>query len=201
MITTLRLSLLAVILVLGTAVGHAQQFPAFAEPVIKKVSNAEKAAFERRFQNIIMTGSGFQGNVVIDQLPTSEIRSRLQSVYGDPTVRLDDFIGDPNVRPGNAVQFEYWFIVNDSIPMIVLDIDGPFTTGLVYAGGVSFIDMMPEIKRTLSRKLMGINRMADFLDVFYSPEREKWFRVEYKDGAYKSDEISRPARFNRLQLN
>ena len=79
-----------------------------------------------------MTGSGFQGGTVVDQLPTSEIRSRLQAVFGDPTVTLDDFIGMENVRPGNSVQFEYWFVVNDSIPMIVLDIDGPFhpRTGL-----------------------------------------------------------------------
>lgn len=174
---------------------------AFAQPVIKKVENSERAAFQRRFTNLIMTGEGFQGHTVIDNLPTTEIRARLQKAYGNPTVRLDDFIGNPDVRPGNSIQFEYWFIVNDSIPMIILDIDGPFTIGLVYAGGINFVDLMPEIKRTLSRSLMNVSQMGEFLDVFYSPERNEWYNVEYKEGNYKTERITRPARFNNLRLN
>lgn len=180
----------------------AQDVPAaFAQPVLKKVENSERAAFQRRFGNISMTGEGFQGHTVIDNLPTTEIRARLQRAYGDPTMRLDDFIGNPNVRPGNSIQFEYWFIVNDSIPMIVLDIDGPFTIGMVYAGGIHFVDMMPEIKRTLSRSLMNVSQMGEFQDVFYSPERNEWFNVEYKNGNYKTEKITRPSRFNSLRLN
>lgn len=180
----------------------AQQVPsAFAAPVIKKVEKSERAAFQSRFGDMIMTGEGFQGNTVIDNLPTTEIRARLQKAYGDPTMRLEDFIGQPNVRPGNSIQFEYWFIVNDSIPMMVLDIDGPFTLGLVYAGSNRYVDMMPEIKRTLSRALMNVSSMGEFQDVFYSPERNEWFNVEYKNGVYKTDKISRPARFNNLRLN
>lgn len=185
-----------------TLVAQAQNVPsAFAEPVIKKVSNAERAAFQRRFADMIMTGEGFQGNTVIDNLPTTEIRARLQRVFGDPTVRLEDFIGRSDVRPGNSIQFEYWFIVNDEIPMMVLDIDGPFTLGLVYAGSVNYVDMMPEIKRTFSRMLMNVSSMGEFQDVFYSPERNEWYNVEYKDGVYKTDKITRPARFNSLRLN
>lgn len=148
-----------------------------------------------------MTGEGFQGNTVVDNLPTTEIRARLQRVFGDPTVRLDDFIGRSDVRPGNSIQFEYWFIINDEIPMMVLDIDGPFTLGLVYAGSVNYVDMMPEIKRTFSRMLMNVSSMGEFQDVFYSPERNEWYHVEYKQGAYKTDKIARPARFNSLRLN
>jgi hypothetical protein len=182
-------------------VALAQQFDTFAEPRIVKVANNERADFERRFGRFNMTGVGFQGGSVIDQLPTSEIRSRLQAVYGDPTMRLEDFIGVRDVRPANSIQFEYWFVVNDSIPMMVLDIDGPFTRGLVYAGAVDFVDLMPEIKRYLSRKLMNVNRPGEFEDVFYSPERNTWFRVSYKAGNYETEEITRPPRFNNLRLN
>jgi hypothetical protein len=188
-------------LVLFTASIQAQTLPTFAEPEIRMVTNAEKASFERRFANITMTGAGFQGGTVIDQLPTSEIRSRLQAVFGDPTMTLNDFISATSIRPANSIQFEYWFIVNDSIPMIVLDIDGPFTRGLVYAGSIEYIDMMPEIKRTLSRKLMVVNRPGEFTDVFYSPERQQWYSVSYANGMYATDEIARPARFSRINLN
>lgn len=190
-----------ILMVTVVTVSNAQQTNLFSEPVIKKVNNNERDAFQRRFGNIPMTGEGFQGHTVMDNLPTSEIRARLQRAFGDPTMRLDDFIGRTDVRPGHSVQFEYWFIVNDSIPMIVLDIDGPFTIGLVYAGGINYVDMMPEIKRTLSRKLMNISQLGEFQDVFFSPERNEWYNVEYRAGAYKTEKITRPARFNNLRLN
>jgi hypothetical protein len=191
--------ILMLVMVTGTSV--AQQLNSFAEPRIIKVANSERAEFERRFGNFNMTGVGFQGGAVVDQLPTSEIRSRLQAVYGDPTMRLEDFIGVRDVRPANSIQFEYWFVINDSIPMMVLDIDGPFTRGLVYAGAADFVDMMPEIKRYFSRVLMNVNRPGEFEDVFYSPERNIWFRVSYKAGNYETEEITRPPRFNNLRLN
>lgn len=193
---------ICLVVILHVDIIQAQSVPsAFAVPVIKKVEKNERVAFQRQFSEMIMTGEGFQGNTVIDNLPTTEIRARLQKAFGDPTMRLDDFIGQANVRPGNSIQFEYWFIVNDSIPMMILDIDGPFTLGVVYAGSNRYVDMMPEIKRTLSRALMNVSSMGEFQDVFYSPERNEWFNVEYKDGVYKTDKISRPARFNNLRLN
>lgn len=193
---------ICLVVILHVDIIQAQSVPsAFAVPVIKKVEKNERVAFQRQFSEMIMTGEGFQGNTVIDNLPTTEIRARLQKAFGDPTMRLDDFIGQANVRPGNSIQFEYWFIVNDSIPMMILDIDGPFTLGVVYAGSNRYVDMMPEIKRTLSRALMNVSSMGEFQDVFYSPERNEWFNVEYKYGVYKTDKISRPARFNNLRLN
>lgn len=193
---------ICLVVILHVNIIQAQSVPsAFAVPVIEKVEKNERVAFQRQFSEMIMTGEGFQGNTVIDNLPTTEIRARLQKAFGDPTMRLDDFIGQANVRPGNSIQFEYWFIVNDSIPMMILDIDGPFTLGVVYAGSNRYVDMMPEIKRTLSRALMNVSSMGEFQDVFYSPERNEWFNVEYKDGVYKTDKISRPARFNNLRLN
>lgn len=193
---------ICLVVILHVDIIQAQSVPsAFAVPVIEKVEKNERVAFQRQFSEMIMTGEGFQGNTVIDNLPTTEIRARLQKAFGDPTMRLDDFIGQANVRPGNSIQFEYWFIVNDSIPMMILDIDGPFTLGVVYAGSNRYVDMMPEIKRTLSRALMNVSSMGEFQDVFYSPERNEWFNVEYKDGVYKTDKISRPARFNNLRLN
>lgn len=196
----ITLAVFAVLMLSGDIL--AQNIPSvFAAPTIKKVENSQRAEFQRRFGSMIMTGEGFQGNTVIDNLPTTEIRARLQKAFGDPTVRLDDFIGRTDVRPGNSIQFEYWFVVNDSIPLMVLDIDGPFTLGLVYAGSINFVDLMPEIKRTLSRTLMNVSSMGEFQDVFYSPERNEWYNVEYRNGVYKTEKITRPARFNNLRLN
>jgi hypothetical protein len=38
---------------------------------------------------------------------------------------------------------------------MILDLDGPFENGLVYVGASRYIDLMPQVKRTLNRMLMG----------------------------------------------
>lgn len=144
-----------------------------------------------KFNDIKWTGQGLYGNTAIDSEETIELRARLQSAFDDPTKTIDDLINQEGFRPGEAIQFEYWFTVDDSIPFMVLDIDGPFGNGLVYGGASRYIDLMPLIKRTFSQKLMEA-QPAEFNDYFYSPEREQWFRVTYKNGEYNTEKIDSP---------
>lgn len=165
----------------------------FEEPDIRAVSNAERHQFQSRFRDIAWTGQGLYNPTTIDRLPTMELRARLQAVFGDPTQTIGDLIKE-NFRPGKAVQFEYWFVIDGEIPMMILDLDGPFENGLVYVGASRYVDLMPEVKRTLTRMLMDESvEMASYSDYFYSPEREQWYRVEYRDGEFKRETISRPA--------
>ena len=77
---------------------------------------------------------------------------------------------------------------------MVLDLDGPFENGLVYVGASRYIDLMPRVKRALTRKLMGDEGdPAEFTDYFFSPERDQWYRVQYKDGEYSNEMINRPS--------
>lgn len=181
------------LVVIQAGLVRAQQYNLFKEPDIHKVGHADRAKFQSRFRNIKWTGQGLYQKTTIDHVPTIELRARLQALYGDPTQTLPDMVGKKNFRPGMFVEFEYWFVVNDSIPMMVLDVDGPFGTGLVYAGASRYIDLMPGVKRTLSKKLMEVQDLGEFKDYFYSPEREKWFLVEYRDGKFSHKEISQPA--------
>ncbi len=181
------------LVVIQAGLVRAQQYNLFKEPDIHKVGHADRAKFQSRFRNIKWTGQGLYQKTTIDHVPTIELRARLQALYGDPTQTLPDMVGKKNFRPGMFVEFEYWFVVNDSIPMMVLDVDGPFGTGLVYAGASRYIDLMPGVKRTLSKKLMEVQDLGEFKDYFYSPEREKWFLVEYRNGKFSHKEISQPA--------
>lgn len=180
---------------------QAQEYDPFSLPEFVKIELVDANEFQQRFRTTQWTGQGFQGRTAIDQIPAVELRARLQTVFGNPTKRLEDLITRPNFRPGEAIQYEYWFVINETIPLMILDIDGPFANGLVYAGPAAFIDYMPEIKRTLSAKLMEVNRFDEFTDIFYSPERNQWFEVQYKDGEFNTKEISRPARFRNINLN
>lgn len=188
-----RISILLVLLFFSTS---ATLYAQFEEPEIRKVTHEERASFQSEFGQISWTGQGLYNPTTIDRIPTVELRARLQEVFGDPTQKIDDLILN-NFRPGKAVQFEYWFIIDDEIPMMVLDLDGPFESGLVYVGASRYVDLMPQVKRTFTRMLMeDESGMASFSDYFYSPERQQWYRVAYEEGEFIREPISRPAIFN-----
>ena len=65
---------------------------------------------------------------LVDSLQTPALRGRLQAAFGRPT-RNADAQRRYGYGGSEYVQFEYWFVVNDSIPVLALDIDGPFGRG------------------------------------------------------------------------
>lgn len=164
----------------------------FEEPEIEKVTHEQRQEFLKRFDDIKWTGQGLNRETTIDKVQTKELRARLQARYGNPTQKLEDLINRNDFRPGMAIQFEYWFTVDDSIPMMVLDIDGPFGQGLVFGGASRYIDLMPQIKRTFAEKLTSVDNLAEFQDYFYSPEREQWYDVRYENGEFVTREIEAP---------
>ena len=187
----------SIILFLFLVVYSTSAYAQFEDPEIVKVNPDERAQFEQKFSNISWTGQGLYNSTTIDRIPTVELRSRLQAVFGEPTQTIEDLINTANFRPGKAVQFEYWFIIDDEIPMMILDLDGPFENGLVYVGASRYIDLMPQVKRTLNRMLMNeYGELAPFSEYFYSHERDQWYKVEYKDGEFSHETINRPTTFN-----
>lgn len=183
---TLLLTSILLLITVQTALAQ------FEEPEIVKVEYTERQNFEDRFDDINWTGQGLYNNSTIDRIPTIELRSRLQAAFGEPTQTIKDLINN-DFRPGKAIQFEYWFIIDGEMPLMVLDLDGPFANGLVYVGASRYIDLMPQVKRTLNRMLMGEEgNPAEYSDYFYSPERDEWYLVSYEDGEYSQDPISRP---------
>lgn len=177
-------------MVMLTSTARAQ----FEEPEIIKVETENAAEFQQEFASIKWTGQGFNYNSM-DRMPAIEIRARLQSVYGDPTKRIEQIVEDGKLRAGKAIQFEYWFIVDGEIPMMVLDLDGPFADGLVYVGASRYIDLMPQVKRTLTRHVTEA-QPKEYTDYFFSPERNQWYKVSYSEGEYTKEEIDQPSHIN-----
>jgi hypothetical protein len=184
----LHTAFLTVILVLVSLTAQAQ----FQEPEFRKMTEADRAWFMNKFEDIKWTGRGLYDDTEIDDMQTNELRARLQARFGDPTQTIEHLINQPGFRPAEAIEFEYWFTVDDSIPLMVLDVDGPFGRGLVYGGASRYIDLMPQIKRAFAKKLMNDNKPVNFQDYYYSPERGKWFDVRYENGKYITKEIDSP---------
>ncbi len=175
------------LMILLTSSAYAQ----FEEPEIIKVESENATQFQSKFRTIKWTGQGFNPNE-LDRTPAIQIRARLQSVYGDPTKVIEDIAEGGKFRAGKAIQFEYWFIIDGNIPMMVLDLDGPFEDGLVYVGASRYIDLMPAVKRKLTRDLTEADP-KEFTDYFFSPERKQWYEVKYSDGEYSKKEIDKPS--------
>jgi hypothetical protein len=78
---------------------------------------------------------------------------------------------------------------------MVLDLEGPFDNGLVYVGASRYVDLMPQVKRTLTKELRDASP-KEYVDYFYSPERSQWYKVSYLAGEYKKEEIKKPSHIN-----
>lgn len=167
-------------------------FSAYAQFEVPEFEKIKKSESSMLLDDISLTGEGLYENTALDSRQTNEIRARLQAAFGDPTRTLKDLINKENFRPGKAIQFEYWFMVDDSIPMVVLDWDGPFGSGLTFGGASKYVDLMPQIKRAFAQKLMSVDTLGNYQDYFYSPEREQWYIVKYQNGDYKTTKIESP---------
>jgi len=199
-----KLLLLCVVVVITTNTDVlAQQTDIFAAPKFRKIEKTDMPAFLRKYNINNLTGRGLQANQTIDDLPTMELRARLQGAYGNPTKNVIDLMGEPGFRPAMNIQFEYWFEIDDSIPLVILDTSGPFSTGLTYGGLARFVDMMPEIKREFNKILMDAP-LAEYSDYYNAlDERDKtkgvpipdgWYLVQYKNGIFSYEKTTAPRR-------
>lgn len=115
---------------------------------------------------------------LVDSLGTPALRGRLQAAFGDPT-RNADAQRRYGYGGSEYIQFEYWFVVNDSIPVLALDIDGPFGRGLLIATDEPFTSILQDLKADLSGQLDQARRPDPWVDYYYSYERRRWFRTGF----------------------
>lgn len=188
----MKFSTFLVALTLSFLLAAAPARAQFEVPEFEKVSTGQADSFDRRFSHINWTGQGLNQATEIDNLPTAELRARLQARFGEPTYTVGELLEKPNFRLGMAVQFEYRFVVNDSIPMMVLDVFGPFGRGLSYTGPSRYVDLMPQIKRVFARMLMEVDTPGNYRDYYYSADRRQWFEVVFRDGEATTREIEAP---------
>jgi len=108
-----------------------------------------QGAFLEQYREAFWRAAQPQRGLAIDSLSTQILRGRLQAAFGRPTRNAD---AQQRYGYGGSeyIQFEYWFVVNDSIPVLALDLDGPFGRGLVLASDEPHADVLPA-SRAISR--------------------------------------------------
>lgn len=166
--------------------------PALEEIRWAKVRPLEQAAFLERFGEAVWANDGMRGPTPIDSLATPELRARLNYLYGAPT-RTAVARDHAETHGGSElIQFEYWFVVNDSIPFVVMDLDGPFGRGLVFAGDLAHAHLLGLVREDFARRLAAEERRMAYLDYYRAPEGGTWYVAGFDGRDFYVRQTRRP---------
>lgn len=178
-------------------------FPREPEPVIemkppfeitrwRSIPKLGRPWFQKEFGDTRWTYIGSNEVTTLDTTFTRELRARLEAEFGSPTQTIPDRAGIDKDEPDEYVQFEYWFVVNDSIPLLVMDTNGPFERGLVVATDHAYAGRLSEIKEAFLAPLLQGTEKARYVDYYFLPEQQMWFRAGYDGNRYFVERIRRP---------
>jgi hypothetical protein len=168
---------------------------AYEAPVVidqvQVVRRFQRGWFEEQFGETMWSFIGNYRHEQIDTLRTNELRARLEAHFGAPSQTL---VERERARPriDEAVQFEYWFVVNDSIPVIVSDVGGPTDRGLVFQTDDRFATQLPALRRALLGVLIDEPVRAPYVDYFYHVLSDTWFRTGFDGRRFFMDRIRPP---------
>jgi hypothetical protein len=130
-----------------------------------------------------------------DSIATPELRARLAALFGAPT-RNAAAAEQEGYAGSEHVQFEYWLVANDSIPLLVMDTDGPFGRGLLIASDDRYQRSHAALKADLSARILAAGPPAAYADYYHARDPDAWFRTGYDGLAYFTAEV-RPPRWAR----
>ncbi|MCS3655357.1 hypothetical protein [Salinibacter ruber] len=178
-------------LVRPSAPSPTAQLPSFPLDDVRPVRHLEREWFRSRFADAEWAFLGGTADYTfLDTTRTPALRARLQAKFGDPTQTLADAPIEDSLagRP----QFEYWFVVNDSIPVQVMDGRGPQGRGLIVAADRAYRHRLRGLRDTLLAPLQDAGP-APHVDYYYDERRRRWYRTGYDGRSFFLTPISRGA--------
>jgi hypothetical protein len=156
----------------------------------------ERSWFRKRYGD---TDWSFLGTgprlTFLDTTYTRDLRARLQARFGAPTrtlaeVDLAAWRRSPDSSREALPQFAYWFVVNDSIPVRVTDVNGPAGRGLIVSTDREHRDRLLALRAAL----LGDLRRAEptpYVDYYYDDAARRWYRVGFDGRSFFRERISR----------
>ena len=157
----------------------------------RKVEPDAQGAFLEQYREAYWQAAQPQRGLAVDSLDTPTLRGRLQAAFGRPT-RNADAQRRYGYGGSEYIQFEYWFVVNDSIPVLALDLDGPWGRGLLVASDEAHADLLADLKADLSARLTAVGREDPWVDYYHAYERRAWFRTGFNGAERFTVEVLAP---------
>jgi hypothetical protein len=158
-----------------------------------KISAPERIAYRSQFDTTRWAFIGNSSLNVLDTMPTREIRARMEAVFGRPTSTLAELHLDSLSRREDYIEFEYWFVVNDSIPLLIMDVNGPWDRGVVIASKSSLRDQLASIKTSFLWQLLDGIKPESFADYYYNFEQDSWYVTGFDGASFFDVRTGRPS--------
>lgn len=170
--------------------------PGFPIDDVRHVRDLERSWFREKYSEVewAFLGAGTR-LTVFDTTQTRDLRARLQAQFGDPTRTMAEVYSNkwrraPDSTREEPIQFAYWFIVNDSIPVRVLDVNGPWERGVIVSTDRTHREQLYALRAALLRPLRSSTR-APYVDYYYEEETGRWYRVGFDGTDFFSERVSR----------
>jgi len=144
------------------------------------------------FRDADWTGAPLSKPSVLDTMRTAEIRALLQSLFGSPSSTIFDVPQERRRSELEHIQFEYYLVVNDTIPIMIMDGLGPKGKGVIFAGDWADENVLPLIKHELIRRMMHAVDPKPYIDFYYDPDNDLWFRTGFDGNRYFTEQIKKP---------
>jgi len=163
---------------------------------VRRVRDLERSWFRDRYREVEWSFFGTGTRLTfVDTIRTRDLRARLEARFGEPTRTLaeiytNEWVRAPDSTREEPIQFEYWFVVNDSIPVRVSDVNGPGERGAIVAVDRRYRADLVVLRTALLRPLRREER-APYVDYYYQPEPRRWYRVGFDGRTFFRERISR----------
>lgn len=162
---------------------------AFPMERMRALRRFEKEWLEETFADTKWSFLGPQPRrTFFDTTRTIDLRARLEAHFDAPTYAVADDL-EPN--RDDFDQFAYWFVVNDSIPVVVSDANGPRDRGLIVATERRWRDVLPEVREAVLAPLRETPDRAPYVDYFYDAVDTRWYRVGYDGTDFFIEPVAR----------
>ncbi len=160
--------------------------------VWRRVAPGEADRFILRFEEVLWTNAGRLARTDLDTMGTPLVRAHLHATFGAPT-RTPVARGRPEMLAGSgSVQFEYWFVVNDEIPFVVMDRDGPFANGVLMVASEEHEELLGQLVADFARRVLAAPALMPYVDYYHASERNQWYRTGFDGTDFYTIETDRP---------
>ncbi len=166
--------------------------PTFEVHALEPISRVRRPAHVKRFRETAWAFAGSQSRSPIDTLMTRDIRARMQAQFGSPTRLVIDMDSVETLPPAEIIQFEYWFIVNDSIPAMIVDVNGPWDRGIVVAAPSALRQDIRALKDALLTDVAHSAQRDPWADYYYNAFQGTWYITGYDGAMFFDRRIGRP---------
>ncbi|MDA1027856.1 MAG: hypothetical protein O3B41_02220 [Bacteroidetes bacterium] len=159
---------------------------------VRLISNLESVAYDQLFVEVDWSFVGSSSRSPADTLKTADIRGRLEYHFGPPTRTLAEMKDPEDKRREDIILFEYWFLVNGDIPVIILDVNGPWDRGIVLAAEMKYRLRLDHIKKEIMGQLIARPDRKPFVDYFFNFDQRQWYVTGFDGATFFDKRIERP---------